>query len=295
MRILAKRALRKSRIASPIAVSPIGAAASSSWALIASSSARCSASQDLPASVMVKRRLGPVRGRGDEAGFGQHLQDRIDGAGTRAIGSLEPGLQASNDVVAVTRLLGDEAQNNEPERARIEHPRPAPALERAAAMAAEEPAKGRGSAFGVYCVARRSRAEGRTHGPVTFKCAIQTRLFKCLGAGFCYFRGAPLTAVGDRLTNRRRPQSLLKSKSCFRCFGKKMAIFQKWLFVSGLVRDAPAKSRGRNAHDLGSSGFCGALRFAMKLSNACLSCASRCLRSNSSKALASSSSCLSVA
>ena len=59
LRILAKSAPRKPWIASPIPFSPIGAEASSSWTLIASSSGRWLASQDLPASVMVKRRRGP--------------------------------------------------------------------------------------------------------------------------------------------------------------------------------------------------------------------------------------------
>ena len=166
LRILEKSAPRNAWIASPSACSPMGAAAWSSWALIASSSACCSASQARPESSHGEAAARPVRGGRDEACLGELLQDWIDRARARAVGPLEARLQAPDDVVAVPRLLGDQAEDDEAQRARIEHPPPAPAGERAAEVAAEKPAKSgvRPAVRAGGGVARRAGRRGRAHG-----------------------------------------------------------------------------------------------------------------------------------
>src|SRR5271165_1100419 len=72
--------------------------------------------------------------------------------------------QAPDDAVAVARLLGDQAEHKQAQRARIEHARPAPAPERAVRMTAEQAAKRRvRPAFGVVVSAGFRRAERRRH------------------------------------------------------------------------------------------------------------------------------------
>ncbi len=133
LRIFENNASRSPRINSPIACSPIGAAALSTWALIASSSALCPASHAFPELGDGETASRTVRGRDHEPGLGKLLQDRIDGSGAWAVGSLEAGAQAADDVVAVPRLFGDQPEHQQAQRAGVEHARAPPASERAVA------------------------------------------------------------------------------------------------------------------------------------------------------------------
>src|SRR4030095_1055643 len=74
--------------------------------------------------------------RGNQVGLLQHLQHRIDGAGAWTVGALEFGFQRLDDVIAGPRLLGDQAEHDQAQRAGIEHARPAPAEGTAAMTAA---------------------------------------------------------------------------------------------------------------------------------------------------------------
>jgi len=99
--------------------------------------------------------------------------------------------------------------------------------------------------------------------------------------------------AGSRCLNSQSvpPKPTEKANHTFAPLARKCRLFRR---PAALQKDAPAGGGGACAHDLGSSGFCGELRLAMKRSNACRSFASRCLRSNASKAWASSSSSFSV-
>ena len=100
--------------------------------------------------------------RDDEVGLLQHLQHRIDRAGARAVGALEFCLQRLDDVVAVARLLGDQAEHDQAQRAGIEHARAAPA-ERAAAMPSER------AAAAMPATVPATAVRPARHGPVAAK------------------------------------------------------------------------------------------------------------------------------
>src|SRR5436305_9066830 len=79
----------------------------------------------------------------DQAHILEHDQRRIDDAGARGIGAAGALLDVADQVIAVTRLLLDQLEQDEPELAAIEHTAAAPAM---MAVAMDFPAYREGAA-----------------------------------------------------------------------------------------------------------------------------------------------------